>query len=95
MKSCQYSHLCCTPARRSKTQYRTSTNRCSCIQVRDQLILKFGKEFAMATMENKNDVVNPRIVHRLRVQTSDPILAKQYLLVIARAFNVTWDGGVD
>ncbi|KAI8802330.1 regulator of Vps4 activity in the MVB pathway-domain-containing protein [Cladochytrium replicatum] len=63
--------------------------------VRDQLILKFGKEFAMAAMENKNDVVNPRIVHKLRVQTPDPILVKQYLLEIARAFNVTWDGGAD
>src|SRR5688572_16079138 len=29
--------------------------------VRDQLIMKFGKEFAVAAMENQNDIVNSRV----------------------------------
>ncbi|KAJ3090882.1 hypothetical protein HK102_002384 [Quaeritorhiza haematococci] len=60
-------------------------------EVRDQLIMKFGKEFAMAAMENKNDIVNSRIVHKLKVQTPDPILVNQYLKTIAKAYNVIWD----
>ena len=31
------------------------------LQVRDQLLSKFGKEFGLAAMENHNDVVNPRV----------------------------------
>ncbi|RKO87709.1 regulator of Vps4 activity in the MVB pathway-domain-containing protein, partial [Blyttiomyces helicus] len=61
-------------------------------QVREQLIFKFGKEHAMAAMENQNDVVNSRIVHKLKVQTPDPILVNQYLKTIAKAFNIQWDG---
>ncbi|KAJ3278597.1 Vacuolar protein sorting-associated protein ist1, partial [Borealophlyctis nickersoniae] len=62
--------------------------------VRDQLIMKFGKEFAMAAMENQNDIVNSRIVHKLKVQTPDPVLVNQYLKTIAKAYNVNWDGGL-
>lgn len=29
--------------------------------VRDQLIVKFGKDFAVAAMENQNDIVNSRV----------------------------------
>ncbi|KAJ3049154.1 Vacuolar protein sorting-associated protein ist1 [Rhizophlyctis rosea] len=60
--------------------------------VRDQLIMKFGKEFALAAMENQNDIVNSRIVHKLKVQTPDPVLVNQYLRTIAKAYNVQWDG---
>ncbi|KNC99974.1 uncharacterized protein SPPG_05349 [Spizellomyces punctatus DAOM BR117] len=63
--------------------------------VRDQVIMKFGKDFAMAAMENQNDIVNSRIVHKLKVQTPDPVLVNQYLKTIAKAYNVQWDGGSD
>ncbi|KAJ3331786.1 hypothetical protein HDU76_002238 [Blyttiomyces sp. JEL0837] len=74
-------------------------------QVRDQLIAKFGKDFGAAAMDNENDVVNSRvgtkqvvfdlasnIVHKLRIQTPDPILVDQYLKAIAKAMNVAWEG---
>ncbi|KAJ3206578.1 hypothetical protein HDU67_008085 [Dinochytrium kinnereticum] len=63
------------------------------LQVRDQFIGKFGKDFGLAAIENINDVVNSRIVHKLRVQTPDPLLVDQYLKTIAKAFNVEWEGG--
>ncbi|KAI9097283.1 hypothetical protein DFS34DRAFT_593953 [Phlyctochytrium arcticum] len=63
--------------------------------VRDQLIMKFGKEFATAAMENQNDIVNSRIVHKLKVQTPDPVLVNQYLRTIAKAYNVEWEGGMN
>ncbi|KAJ3107691.1 hypothetical protein HDU96_007823 [Phlyctochytrium bullatum] len=62
------------------------------LQVRDQLIAKFGKEFGLAAIENTNEVVNPRIVHKLRIQTPDPILVDKYLKTIANAFNIEWEG---
>ncbi|KAJ3150222.1 hypothetical protein HDU89_003311 [Geranomyces variabilis] len=61
--------------------------------VRDQLIMKFGREFAVAAMENQNDIVNSRIVHKLKVQTPDPVLVDQYLKTIAKAYNVPYDAG--
>ncbi|KAJ3106320.1 hypothetical protein HDU97_006518 [Phlyctochytrium planicorne] len=63
------------------------------LQVRDQLIMKFGKDFGVAAIENINDVVNSRIVHKLRVQTPDPLLVDQYLKTIATSFKIEWDGG--
>ncbi|KAJ3032756.1 hypothetical protein HDV00_007163 [Rhizophlyctis rosea] len=34
-----------------------------------------------------------QIVHKLKVQTPDPVLVNQYLKTIAKAYNVQWDGG--
>ena len=42
-------------------------------------------------MENKNDVVNPRIIQKLKGNTPDPFLVTQYLKEIASAYNVAWD----
>ncbi|KAI9005607.1 regulator of Vps4 activity in the MVB pathway-domain-containing protein [Hyaloraphidium curvatum] len=61
---------------------------------RDQLIAKFGREFALAAMENRNEVVNSRIIQKLKVQTPDPILVDQYLKEIANAYNVAWNGSI-
>ncbi|KAI9003149.1 regulator of Vps4 activity in the MVB pathway-domain-containing protein [Gaertneriomyces semiglobifer] len=61
--------------------------------VRDQLIRKFGSEFAAAAMENQNDVVNERIVHKLKVQTPGSILVNQYLKTIAKGYNIEWEAG--
>ncbi|KAJ3240647.1 Vacuolar protein sorting-associated protein ist1 [Chytriomyces hyalinus] len=62
--------------------------------IKDQLSLKFGKDFAMAALENSNHCVNQRIVHKLGVQPPDPILVDQYLKAIANAFNVPWEGAI-
>ncbi|KAJ3389971.1 Vacuolar protein sorting-associated protein ist1 [Lobulomyces angularis] len=61
------------------------------IIVRDQLILKFGKDFGASAMENRNGIVNDRIVQKLKVQTPDPVLVDQYLNVIAEAFNIKFE----
>ncbi|KAI8612909.1 regulator of Vps4 activity in the MVB pathway-domain-containing protein [Chytriomyces sp. MP71] len=62
--------------------------------IRDQLVLKFGKDFGMNALENGNDCVNSRIVHKLGIQAPDAILVDQYLKAIANAYNVKWDGMV-
>ncbi|KAJ3186246.1 hypothetical protein HDU85_007686 [Gaertneriomyces sp. JEL0708] len=59
--------------------------------VRDQLIRKFGSEFATAAMENQNDVVNQRLIDKLRVQTPRPSLVNEYLMEIATNAKIKWD----
>ncbi|TPX32704.1 hypothetical protein SmJEL517_g04208 [Synchytrium microbalum] len=61
-------------------------------ELRDQFVKKYGKDFAMAAQENRNDVVNNRIIAKLKVQTPDPLLVNQYLKAIAESYHVEWDG---
>ncbi|RUP14506.1 hypothetical protein BC936DRAFT_139661, partial [Jimgerdemannia flammicorona] len=65
--------------------------------VRDQLVAKFGKDFALAALENQNDVVNSRIISKLQINTPDPYLVTRYLEEIAKSYSVRWtsDGGAD
>ena len=61
------------------------------LKIRDLLIMKFGKEFGRSAMENKNDVVNSRIIHKLSISAPDPFLVNQYLQTIAKIFEVDWE----
>ncbi|KAJ1540712.1 Vacuolar protein sorting-associated protein ist1 [Cladochytrium tenue] len=63
-------------------------------QVQAQLFAKFGKDFGMAALANENDVVNSRLVHKLRIQAPDPLLIDQYLVTIARAYNAPYESEV-
>ncbi|CAB4493844.1 unnamed protein product [Rhizophagus irregularis] len=59
-------------------------------QVRDQLIGKYGKEFALNAIDNKDDCVNERIIQKLMFSTPDPFLVNRYLEEIAKTYNVNW-----
>jgi len=56
--------------------------------IREQLISKFGREFAMDSMQNKDNCVNARVVHKLSIQTPENYLVFQYLNEIAKAYNL-------
>jgi len=58
--------------------------------VREQLIAKFGRELALAAVNNKDNCVNARVVHKLSIQTPENYLVFQYLNEIAKAFNLDW-----
>jgi len=58
--------------------------------IREQLISKFGREFAMGSMQNKDNCVNARVVHKLSIQTPENYLVFQYLNEIAKAYNLDW-----
>ncbi|CAG8526538.1 13878_t:CDS:2 [Racocetra persica] len=58
--------------------------------VRDQLIAKFGKEFALNAIENKNNCVNEKLIQKLMFSTADPYLVNSYLEEIAKSYNVNW-----
>jgi len=58
--------------------------------VREQLIVKFGKELALSAVHNKENCVNARVVHKLSIQTPENYLVFQYLNEIAKSFNLDW-----
>jgi vacuolar protein sorting-associated protein IST1 len=58
--------------------------------VRDQLIGKYGKEFALNAIENRDNCVNERIIQKLMFHTPDPFLVNRYLEEIAKTYNVNW-----
>ncbi|CAG8518518.1 22245_t:CDS:2 [Cetraspora pellucida] len=58
--------------------------------VRDQLIAKFGKEFALNAIENKNNCVNEKLIQKLMFSTADSYLVNSYLEEIAKSYNVNW-----
>ncbi|ORE21605.1 hypothetical protein BCV71DRAFT_241504 [Rhizopus microsporus] len=58
--------------------------------VRDQLASKFGKEFMIDAMENKNDKVNEKIIIKLQASAPDPYLVERYLEEIAKIYDIKW-----
>ena len=58
--------------------------------VRNLLVDKFGKEFALRAMENRDDRVAKRVVDKLRVEPPRQELVTLYLKEIARTYGVAW-----
>jgi vacuolar protein sorting-associated protein IST1 len=62
--------------------------------VRALLVERFGKEFAMAAMENQTRdgkaLVSERVVKKLKVEPPSRELVTMYLKEIARAYGVRW-----
>lgn len=54
------------------------------------LVEKYGKEFALAAMENSDDKVAERVVKKLRVEPPEQTLVTLYLKEIARTYGVAW-----
>ncbi|KAI9674170.1 MAG: hypothetical protein M1817_001988 [Caeruleum heppii] len=59
-------------------------------QVRQLLVEKFGKEFALQAMENSDEKVSERVLTRLRVEPPKKELVVEYLEAIAEAYGVDW-----
>jgi vacuolar protein sorting-associated protein IST1 len=62
-------------------------------QVRALFAEKFGKEFVLAAMENKDGGVSEKVVKKLSVTPPKPELVQGYLEEIARAYGVDWPKG--
>ncbi|KAI8981175.1 regulator of Vps4 activity in the MVB pathway-domain-containing protein [Trametes punicea] len=72
--------------------------------LRDILMHKFGREFSIAVMENKDGCVSERITRKLDISTPSSALVDAYLTEIAKGYGVAWsppsvqrgdDGGPD
>jgi vacuolar protein sorting-associated protein IST1 len=58
--------------------------------IQKQLTKKYGTEFRDRALVNENGCVNDRIVSKLLVTPPTAFLVQQYLLEIAKEFNVDW-----
>jgi len=56
--------------------------------LRDLLMHKYGREFSLAVMENRDGCVSKRILSKLSVDTPPPALVDGYLKEIAKAYGV-------
>lgn len=62
-------------------------------QVRALLGERFGKEFALAAMENSDGSVSEKVVKKLSVTPPKPELVQGYLEEISKAYGVDWPKG--
>ncbi|KAJ7651497.1 regulator of Vps4 activity in the MVB pathway-domain-containing protein [Mycena polygramma] len=58
--------------------------------LRDILMHKYGREFSMAVMENRDGCVSDRVVRKLVNATPSTELVDAYLTEIAKAYGVNW-----
>ncbi|KDR85600.1 hypothetical protein GALMADRAFT_234561 [Galerina marginata CBS 339.88] len=58
--------------------------------LRDILMHKYGREFSLAVMENREGCVSARVMSKLTVATPAPALVNAYLQEIAKAYGVPW-----
>ncbi|KAL8783831.1 MAG: hypothetical protein Q9213_004377 [Squamulea squamosa] len=59
-------------------------------QARQLLVEKYGKDFALDAVENRDGKVAERVVKKLRVEPPDPVLVDLYLREIAKTYGVDW-----
>ncbi|KAF9055906.1 regulator of Vps4 activity in the MVB pathway-domain-containing protein [Panaeolus papilionaceus] len=58
--------------------------------LRDILMHKYGREYSLAAIENRNGCVSPRVTSKMTVGTPSPTLVDAYLKEIAKAYGVPW-----
>ncbi|KAG8931921.1 hypothetical protein FRC02_001943 [Tulasnella sp. 418] len=58
--------------------------------LREMLMHKFGREFSIAVMENRDSCVSERVMNKLAINTPSPELVDAYLVEIAKAYSVDW-----
>jgi len=58
--------------------------------LRDMLMHKYGREFSIGVMENRDNCVNERVAKKLSVATPPTSLVDAYLAEIAKGYGVKW-----
>lgn len=58
--------------------------------VRQLLVEKYGKEFALSAIENSDKKVSERVLKKLRVEPPEEMLVTLYLKEIARTYNISY-----
>jgi len=69
--------------------------------LREMLMHKFGRDFSLAVMENRDECVSPRVTRKLTIETPPDSLIDAYMEEIARGYGVPFtppdrgdDGGL-
>jgi vacuolar protein sorting-associated protein IST1 len=63
-------------------------------QVRQLLVEKYGKDFALAAIENSDGKVSEQVLKKLRVEAPEQTLVTLYLKEIARTYNIAYGNDV-
>ncbi|CAE6445981.1 unnamed protein product [Rhizoctonia solani] len=58
--------------------------------LREMLMSKYGREFAIGVMDNKDNCVSERVTRKLQVATPSSALVDAYLGEIAKGYGVNW-----
>ncbi|KAG6911374.1 hypothetical protein DXG01_001045 [Tephrocybe rancida] len=58
--------------------------------LRDILMHKYGRDFSLAVMENRDSCVSDRIIRKLDIATPSSELVDAYLHEIAKGYSVDW-----
>ncbi|KAI0639894.1 DUF292-domain-containing protein [Trametes polyzona] len=58
--------------------------------LRDILMHKFGRDFSIAVMDNKDGCVSERVTRKLDISTPSAALVDAYLSEIAKGYGVAW-----
>ncbi|RDX51941.1 DUF292-domain-containing protein [Lentinus brumalis] len=58
--------------------------------LRDLLMHKYGREFSLAVMENRDGCVSERVARKLNVATPPSSLVDAYLSEIAKGYGIAW-----
>jgi len=58
--------------------------------LRDILMHKYGREFSVAVMENRDNCVSERVMRKLDVSTPSADLVDGYLHEIAKGYSINW-----
>lgn len=88
-----YLAIRCNRNNEETTERRRSNRRVQIpelVQIRKQLVKKYGKEFAERAEKNVDAVVNERIIHKLSIQPPNAFLVVNYLKEIAKQYGVNW-----
>jgi len=59
--------------------------------LREMLMQKYGREFALAASENRDSCVSERVFNKLKFKTPTPELVDAYCKVIAEGYGVPWE----
>ena len=62
-------------------------------QARQLLVEKYGKDFALEAIENRDGKVAERVLKKLKVEPPSQDLVSSYLKEIARTYGVAWPKG--
>lgn len=58
--------------------------------LREMLMSKYGREFAIGVMENKDGCVSERVMRKLEIATPSTALVDAYLGEIAKGYGIDW-----
>ncbi|GLB35758.1 putative regulator of Vps4 activity in the MVB pathway [Lyophyllum shimeji] len=58
--------------------------------LRDILMHKYGREFSIAVMENRDSCVSDRVMRKIDIATPSPELVDAYLYEIAKGYSIEW-----